>query len=312
MPSVLSQARSILFAFILVACQQRLSAQAHSIGSDGCELCFYGPDNIVFDVDGNAYITDTDHKTRFRVLKVSRAGKAIHEWRVFEKGQGRRKGPEGIAIDHDGNILVTDGGTLSVLKISPHGKVVRRIGYGSNTFEDLGHIAIDSSGDIYIAEAAPNRIQKFSSRGERLAVWKRAKGSGPEQWNSPETIAVRTDGTLVVEDWGNRRMVVLSPSGQTVFSFGGSGEAPGQFASSSGLCVDHAGNIYVSDDKLHRIQKFDPSGRLLSTFANDGDIAVFAEGPGGVAVDERGNVYAPDGLTIVKLSSNGRLLERWH
>jgi sugar lactone lactonase YvrE len=303
---------SILLALIVFMSQPWLTGQTHPDASSSCGLCFYGPDNIVFVAVGNAYITDTDHKSRFRVLKVSPDGKPIDEWHIFEEGQGRRKGPEGIAIDRDGNILVTDGGTSSVLKISPGGKVLERISCGSTRFEDLGHIVVDSFGNVYVAEAGPNLIQKFSPGGERIAAWKKAKGSGPGQWSGPETIAIRRDGTLVVEDWGNHRIVVLSPSGNTLFSFGERGSKPGQFASSSGLATDRAGNIYVPDEKLHRLQKFDASGRLLSTFANnEGGTPLFVEGPGGVAIDNHGNVYTPDGKTVIKLSPNGHLLERW-
>jgi tripartite motif-containing protein 71 len=311
MISSLSATVWILLASIFLTPTELLAAQEHSADSSSCELCLYGPDNIVFDVAGNAYITDSDHTSRFRVLKLSPQGKPIDEWHVFDEGQGQRKGPEGIAIDHDGNILVTDGGTLSVLKISPAGKILGRIRNGDEAFKDLGHIAIDSSGNIYVAEAAPNLIHKFSPAGTQVAVWQRTKGVGLDQWNGPETIAARTDGTLVVEDWGNHRIVVVSPSGQTLLAFGKLGTKPGEFAVSSGMGVDRVGNIYVTDHRLHRLQKFDASGRLLAAFPKDGSVPLFTEGPEGVTVDKDGNMYSVDGLTVVKLSPNGELLERW-
>ena len=80
-------------------------ASAQSLATAAaCSLCFYGPDNIVFDAAGNAYITDNDHKSHFRVLKVSPQGTRIAEWQVFRAVRGRGSGPEGIAIDSDGNI----------------------------------------------------------------------------------------------------------------------------------------------------------------------------------------------------------------
>jgi len=276
-----------------------------------CTLCFYGPDNVVFDAKGNAYITDSDHKSRFRVLKVSPEGRQIDEWRVFPAVSGRESGPEGIAIAPDGNIWVTDGGRLRILKLSPAGKLLMSIGKKAPLFHDLGHVAIDSSGYIYVSEGGQNRIQKFSPAGKRVAVWQRPKGSGPEEWNRPETITARSDGSLIVEDWGNRRIVILSVSGQTQFAFGGPGQGLGHFENSSGLCVDHEGNIYVPDLKLHRVQKFGPAGKLLSTVSNSGEDALFSEGPSGIAVDAQGNLYAPDGLSIVRFSAEGKLLGRW-
>jgi tripartite motif-containing protein 71 len=296
------------------------SPQSLGIANEAaCTLCFYGPDNIVFDAAGNAYITDNDHKSHFRVLKVSPQGTRIAEWRVFRAVQGRSNGPEGIAIDSDGNIFVTDGGGLRVLKLSPTGKLLMSIGSKHPWFHDLGHVAVDSAGYIYVAEGGANRIQKFSSDGKRVAVWQRSKGSGSEQWNTPETIAVRSDGSLVVEDAGNHRIVVISTgTGQTQFVFGGRGKGPGQFVEDEGLGVDHEGNIYVSDWTLHRVQKFDPQGKLLSTISNSGDNALFSQaGPAGVAVDANGNLYTVDGygivgrVSVVEFSQQGKLLARW-
>jgi DNA-binding beta-propeller fold protein YncE len=283
-------------------------------------LCFYGPDNIVFDGVGNAYITDNDHKSHFRVLKVSPQGTRIAEWRVFRAVQGRSSGPEGIAIDSDGNIFVTDGGALRVLKLSPAGKLVMSIGSTHPWFHDLGHVAIDSAGYIYVAEGGANRIQKFSSDGKRVAVWQRSKGNGSDQWNTPETIAVRSDGSLVVEDAGNHRIIVISTrTGQTQFVFGGRGNGPGQFVEDEGSGVDHEGTMYVSDWTLHRVQKFDPYGKLLSTISNSGDNVLFSQnGPAGVTVDANDNLYTVDGygipgcMSVVKFSQQGKLLARWH
>ena len=110
------------------------------------------------------------------------------------------------------------------------------------------------AGYIYVAEGGANRIQKFSSDGKRVAVWQRSKGNGSEQWNMPETIAVRSDGSLVVEDAGNHRIVVISTlTGRTEFVFGGRGKGPGQFVEDEGLGVDHEGNINFTSPSGKRI-----------------------------------------------------------
>jgi DNA-binding beta-propeller fold protein YncE len=277
-----------------------------------CQLCFYGLENMVFDEAGAIYITDTDHKKQSRILKLSMTGKRLDEWHLFQAVPGKRSGPEGIAIDRAGNLYVTDAGARSVLKLSPAGKILMRIGGDDSTFQDLGHVAVDSSGCIYVAEGARNLIQKFGPDGRRIANWKRAKGSSANEWGKgPETIALRRDGTLAVEDWGNHRIIVLSISGDTVFSFGTLGDGPGQFTNSAGLAVDSAGNIYVADWNLHRVQEFDPSGRLLSILPKHENDHLFTDGPQGVAVDRYGDLYAPDGPALVKFSPDGKVLARW-
>jgi DNA-binding beta-propeller fold protein YncE len=315
-----SLSRSILLGVVCFLAGEWAFPHSWATANEGaCTLCFYGPDNIVFDAAGNAYITDNDHSSHFRVLKVSPQGTRIAEWRVFRAVQGRSSGPEGIAIDSDGNIFVTDGGALRVLKFSPTGKLLLSIGSKHPWFHDLGHVAVDSAGYIYVAEGEANRIQKFSSGGSRVAVWERSKGSASDQWNTPETIAVRSDGTLVVEDAGNHRIVVISTgNGQTQFVIGGQGNGPGQFVEDEGSGVDDEGNIYVSDWTLHRVQKFDPRGKLLSAISNSSDNVLFSQnGPAGVSVDAHGNLYTVDGygiagrMSVVKFSQNGKLLARW-
>jgi DNA-binding beta-propeller fold protein YncE len=315
-----SLCRGIFLGVVYLVAAAWASPQSLANANDAaCALCFYGPDNIVFDVVGNAYITDNDHKNHFRVLEVSPQGTRIAEWRVFRAVQGRSSGPEGIAVDSDGNIFVTDGGVLRVLKFSPIGKLLMSFGSKNRWFHDLGHLAVDSAGYIYVAEGGANRIQKFSPDGKRIAVWQRSKGNGSDQWNTPETIAVRSDGSLVVEDSGNHRIVVISTrSGRTQFVFGGRGNGPGQFVDDEGSGVDHEGNIYVSDWTLHRVQKFDPQGKLLSTISNSGDNVLFSQnGPAGVTVDADGNLYTVDGygiaerMSVVKFSQQGKLLARW-
>jgi tripartite motif-containing protein 71 len=291
--------------------QPPLRPQAQAAEHSSCRICFYGDDNIVFDAAGNIYIADSDHGGRSRVLKLSGDGRLILDWRLFHPVAGKRSGPEGIALDREGNLLVTDGGADTVLRLTPDGEIVGRIG-GPGTFQDLGHVAADAAGNLYVAEAGPNRIQKFDASGKRIAVWQRTRGAGPDQWDGPETIAVRGDGSLAVEDWRNHRIVVLSSAGDTLFRFGASGKGPGQFARSAGLAVDSAGDIYVADDALHRVQEFSPSGRLLTAWPKPEGDRLFTSGPGGIALDAAGRLYAPDGETIVVFSRQGKALARWN
>jgi DNA-binding beta-propeller fold protein YncE len=304
---------SILIATLMALIPQThaRAAQAQGAATASCRLCFYGPDNIAFDAAGNAYVTDSDQKRRFRVMKISPRGQLLAEWRLFVTEPGKRPGPEGIAVDRHGNVFVTDGGALCVLKVSPAGKVLMTIRDGKTPFQDLGHVALDDFGNIYVADAAQNAIYKFSSSGKLLAIWKRPRGSNLDEWNGPETFVVRADGLMVVEDWGNRRIVIVAPSGETLFAFGSRGSGPGQFKSDSGIAVDAAGNIYVTDWELHRIEKFDATGHLLSSFPRDASAQLFGEGPAGLTIDKQGDFYTVDGLSILKFSGDGRVLARW-
>lgn len=276
-----------------------------------CVLCLYGPDNMVFDEQGEIYLVDTDHESNSRVLKIARNGKKVADWRVFAHVPEARNGPEGIALDRDGNIFVTDAGAHEVLKLSPWGKVIRRIGSTPGTFGDLGHVAVLPNGYICVSESTSSAIQVLSPDGTRLARWTRHGGSGPDGWKYPESIASLGDGSLVVEDWGHHRIDVVSPGGKVIHSFGKIGRGPGEFMNSAGIAVDRYENIYVADYYLRRIQEFDRTGKLLRVIENSSRQTIFKRRPGGVAVDAHGNLYSPDGLSVVKYSPDGRVLQRW-
>jgi len=274
-----------------------------------CKLCFFGPDNMAFDSKGALYVTDTDGEHHARIMRLAADGTALWTWDGFSYVKGARNGPEGIAIDSTGMVYVTAGGASKVLEIFPGGKIVRTFGNGAVRFDDLGHIAIDPTGNIYVSEAGPNVIFKFSATGSLLTQWHRPKGKSADQWGGPETIATQPNGNVVVEDWANRRIEILSPDGANVAVFGKAGRGDGEFQNSAGLGVDARGNIYVADAALHRVQKFDSSGHFIGVVADE---RIFQSGgPTAVAIDADGNLYSPDGKSIVKYSQHGDVLARW-
>jgi tripartite motif-containing protein 71 len=276
-----------------------------------CAICFYGPDNMVFDRAGNVYVTDTDGGRRSRLVKLSPDGRLLAQWHVFVAGSSGRNGPEGIAMAGDGTILVTDAGSERILKVSRAGAAIGTFGGAAGTFSDLGHLAIDDAGNVYVSQAEPNTIEKFAGDGTLMATWHRPRGAGANQWGGPETIAVQPNGNLVVEDWRNHRVEILDPSGKTIAAFGSAGSGPGEFVRTAGLGTDDDGNIYVTDEALHRVQKFDQHGRLVGIIANTSQSALFKTGPSAVAIDRDGDLYSPDGLNLVKYTQDGKLLARW-
>lgn len=282
-----------------------------AVAAIACAICFYGPDNMVFDRAGNVYVTDTDGGSHSRLVKLSPGGRLLSQWHVFVAGSGGRNGPEGIAMAADGTILVTDAASKHILKISPAGAPIGTFGGTTGSFSDLGHVAISDAGDVYVSQAQPNTIEKFAADGILTATWHRPRGAGAAQWGGPETIAVQPNENLVVEDWRNHRVEILDPSGKTIVVFGHAGRGPGEFVNTAGLGTDDDGNIYVADEALHRVQKFDAQGRLVRIIANTAESLLFETGPSAVAVDHRGDLYSPDGLSLVKYTQDGKLLARW-
>jgi len=116
-------------------------------------------------------------------------------------------------------------------------------------------VAVDGSGNIYVADVGNNRFQVFNSAGVHQLSFG-SFGAADGQFNFPFGVAVDGSGNIYVSDTNNNRIQVFNSAGTHQLSFGTLGSADGQFNSPIGVAVDGSGNIYVSDTANHRIQVF--------------------------------------------------------
>lgn len=192
-------------------------------------------------------------------------------------------------------------------------------GYAEGTrtaasFSSPHGVAVDSAGNVYVADFGNHRIRKISPIGEVVTL----AGSGNSgyidgigtaaSFSYLEDIAVDRAGNVYVADRDNHRIRKISPIGvvTTLAGSGNRGFADGLGISASfdvptSVSVDVAGNVYVADLYNHCIRKISPAG-LVTTFAGSGSngyvdamgSAASFSNPNGVAVDEAGNVYVSD------------------
>jgi len=74
-------------------------------------------------------------------------------------------------------------------------------------------LALDQTGNVYVADWRNDRIQKFDATGRYLASWG-TSGQGEGEFNRPSGVAVDQDGNIYVADWGNERVQILAPDGR--------------------------------------------------------------------------------------------------
>jgi sugar lactone lactonase YvrE len=181
-------------------------------------------------------------------------------------------------------------------------------------------VAIDSSGNLFIASQNQNRIFKVGTSGQLTVIAGDGNSGfsgdgGPAtsaQLAFPAGLASDSSGNLYIADTENHRIRKVNTSGtiSTVAGdgtdgFGGDGgPATGaQLDNPFGVALDASGNLYIGDTSNHRIRKVDSSG-TISTVAGDGNIGFGGDGgaatgaqldaPTGVAVDASGNLYIAD------------------
>ena len=208
-------------------------------------------------------------------------------------------------------VLATRGSSSSSAPAFRLGMVIGGVqGSASGQLNDPEDVAIDAAGNLYVADAGNNRIQKFSPAGKLLAVWGGPEGgSTPGMFQRPTGVALDAAGNIYVADSANNRIQKLSPAGKLLAGAGQVGSGPRQFRGPHSLAVDAAGNIYVADFGNNRVQKLAPTSAVLGVWGGTapGSERRQFSGPVGVAVDGAGNVYVADFLNnrVQKLSADG-------
>jgi DNA-binding beta-propeller fold protein YncE len=142
-------------------------------------------------------------------------------------------------------------------------------GNADGQFSEPSGIAIDSSGNIYVADSLNNRIQKFDDQGAFILKWGSA-GSGIGQFDSPQGIAIDSSDCIYVVDRSNNRVQKFDDSGNFITAWGSPGSANGNFDRPFGIAVDASDNIYVTDSGNDRVQKFDSRGNFISNWGATG------------------------------------------
>lgn len=166
-------------------------------------------------------------------------------------------------------------------------------------------VAVDSSGNVYVADTANHTIRRVTPRHVVTTIAGSpgqpgsADGMGAAaRFDRPYAMALDGFGTLYIADTGNHTIRKITPAG-VVMTLAGSPGQPGnadgdasaaRFFKPAGLAVDAAGNLYIADSGNNAVRKITPSG-VVTTLA-DGSAGL--DEPRGIAVDAAGNVYVGD------------------
>ncbi|BBH22131.1 hypothetical protein Back11_34760 [Paenibacillus baekrokdamisoli] len=279
---------------------------------------FNQPYGVAVDGKGNVYVTDTDNH---RIQKLDAADGTWSEWgyqaTIAGQGLGEFSSPTGVAMDSQGNLYVTEYDNHRIQKLDMltgkwrgWGKIGGGSGSGTGEFLNPTGTAVDSKGNVYVADRDNHRIQKLDvSQGTdgEWTVIASGRGSNPGQFEFPNDVAIDRYDNVYVADINNNRIQKLDVSKGSWETIGyGRGKTPGKFKSPSGVAVDGDGNVYVADTDNHRIQKLNLS--ILQNHptnwqpGDEWEVIGYGMGSGlgqfyepyDVTVDVNGNVYVAD------------------
>src|SRR2546426_4708515 len=198
------------------------------------------------------------------------------------------------------NVTTSPGTYVSTLGVSS------KYGTDNSHFSYPQGVALDSSGNIYVADRGNDRVQKFSSSGEYLLTLGVSGTSGIDisHFNTPVSVALDSSGNIYVADTYNHRIQKFSSSGTYISTLGASGKYGSDnshFGYPASVALDGSENIYVADFDNNRVQKFTPKG----SFEKYVTIPSAALGTYVIsATDGKNSVSSPFSLVSQEMSAN--------
>lgn len=278
------------------------------------------PIGAAADAKGNFYIVDAENE-RIRMVDTSGAittvagnGNASFSGDGGPATDAELNEPSGVAVDAGGDLYIADFSNNRIRKVTPDGVISTVAGDGQFSYDGDGGqaidagigtpsaVAVDGSGNLYIADFNNSNIRKVTPAGVITTV---AGGNmagysgdgGPAtsaQINGPVGVAIDNAGNLYISDLGNVCIRMVNTAGiiSTISQPYDGIEHP------IGIAVDNLGGLlYIADNYLNRVLVRTPDG-VYSTVAGDGEAEDGSDsekaelsGPTGVAVDSVGNLY---------------------
>ena len=260
----------------LVSCRDRLGTPIRTIGG------LNRPWGVAVDTKGQIIVAEYGGCC---ISIFSTSGEKIRTFKVRGSAPGQFIYPRGVAIDCDGNFLVSDNRCIQ--KFSPQGVFLMSVGtQGSKPlqFNNPMNISINPKNKRkYVCENGNHRVQIFNTDFTFSSSFG-SRGSGDGHFEFPWGVTSHSSGCVYVVDSGNHCVKVFTEEGQFLRKFGKKGEGDGELSYPGYVAISND-TVYVTDRDNHRVSMFTCQGRFLGSFGSHGTA---------IAVDRDGLVYVSE------------------
>jgi trimeric autotransporter adhesin len=301
------------------------------------------PSGVATDRAGNVFVTEVGNAQVRRVdratgIVTTIAGIGV-SGHAGDGGPaiGAKLAPFSATVDSSGNLYIADLYNNAIRKVSAADGFISTIAGGNTTGDFAGDggpatsahlwgpyaVAVDTAGNVFIADALNERIRRIDTTGTITTV----AGTGVQGFSGdgglainaqlcfPQGIALDANNNIIISDSCNGRIRRVDVGTHTITTVAGGGLSGGPtegvpattvtLANPEGIAVDASGNIYIAEPGAPDVRRVDGSTWTITTvagtpgnigFSGDGGPATSAQlsAPEGVAVDSGGNLYIAD------------------
>ena len=297
------------------------SGTAGYADGSGVSAQFNNPQGVTVNAAGSVYVSDS-FNNNIRLVTAAGAVSTFAGSGTIGNANGigtaaQFYAPKGSVFDSQGNLYVADFGNNVIRKITPAGVSSTFAGNGAAGYIDESNplyaefdapaaLAIDATGNLYVADRGNNLIRKITPAGvvstlagTKTAAYIDGTGTGAS-FNYPNSIVIDASGNLYVADQNNAAIRKVTSAGVVTTLVGG----PSQLTLlnlPSALAIDKSGNLYIADEG-GRILEYTTTNILyilagtanVSGFVNGAGTSAQFSNPQSLAIDAGGNIYVAD------------------